>query len=29
MPVELTTQIDPSFVPTILDLEYEASLPVY
>ena len=29
MTVELTTQIDPSFVPTILDHEYEASLPLY
>jgi len=29
MTVELTTEIDPAWVPTILQLEYEASRPLY
>ncbi|MGA2321637.1 MAG: GNAT family N-acetyltransferase [Solirubrobacteraceae bacterium] len=29
MSVELTPEIDPAWVPTILDLEYEASTPFY
>ena len=29
MTVELTTEIDPAWVPTLLQLEYEASRPLY